>query len=89
MIVITQWGGLATNISPYAMKPGSAATQVNLQSLVPGAVSVRDGMKSVSFATHTGSTQAVVQAFHYQHGTTPHIVYQNAAGHIYVGRGPS
>ncbi len=89
MIVINQWGGLATNASPYSIKPGSAVTQVNLQSLIPGAVVVRDGLTSVSFATHTGATHPVIQAFHFQHGTVPHIVYQNAAGSILVAKGPS
>lgn len=89
MIVINQWGGLATNASPYAIKPGTAVTQVNLQSLAPGSVVVRDGLTSVSFTTHTGSTQAVIQTFHFQHGTLPHVVYQNASGHIYVAKGPN
>jgi hypothetical protein len=89
MIVINQWAGLATNASPYSIKPGAAVTQVNLQSLRPGSMVVRDGLTSASFTTHTGSTAAVVQVFHYQHGTTPHIVYQNASGRIYVGKGPS
>jgi len=89
MIVINAWKGLVTNVGPYAVPPGAAATQVNLQSLVPGSVVVRSGVTSVTFATHTGASSPVVQVFHYQHGTVPHIVYQNSSGYVYVGKGPS
>lgn len=89
MIVIDKWTGLVTNSSPYAKPPTAAATQVNLQSLAPGELVSRQGMTSVIFGTHTGSTQPVVQCVHYQHGTTPHIVYQNAAGLVYVAKGPT
>lgn len=87
MITIDAWKGLVTNASPYSVPATAAATQVNLQALVPGSVVVRSGMTNVSFATHTGSTTAVVQMFHFQHSTTGHLVYQNAAGGIYVAKG--
>lgn len=89
MIVIDKWGGLVTNASPYAVPPTAAATQVNMQCLAPGELNVRSGRTSVTFATHTGSTSPVIQVTHFQHGTTPHIVYQNAAGAVYVAKGPS
>jgi hypothetical protein len=89
MIVIDQWKGLVTNASPYATPTGSAVTQVNLQAIIPGVVAVRSGVTSVSMATHTGSTAAIVQMFPFQHGTTAHLVYQNASGLVYVAKGPS
>lgn len=89
MIVIDKWPGLVTNLGAYAAPPGAAATQVNLQALVPGSVRVRPGLASVSFTTHTGSTAAVVQIFPFQHGATLHVVYQNASGGVYVAKGPS
>jgi hypothetical protein len=89
MIVLEAWKGLVTNVGPYAAPPGSAATQVNLQALVPGAVVVRSGVTNVSFATHTGASAPVVQVFNFQHGTVGHVVYQNASGGIFVGKGPS
>ena len=89
MITIDKWTGLITNASPYAKPPTAAVTQVNLQVLVPGELSTRSGVTSVTFAAHTGSTQPVVQCVHFQHSTTPHIVYQNSAGSVFVAKGPS
>jgi hypothetical protein len=88
MITTEKWAGLVTNASPYSIPPGSAVTQVNLQVISPGQLTVRPGTVSVSFATHTGSTIPVVRAFRYPHAAD-NIVYQNAAGEIRVGRSPS
>jgi hypothetical protein len=88
MIVIDKWAGLVTNASPYAIPPGAAVTQVNLQILSPGQLTVRPGTASVSFASHTGSTQAIVTAFRYPRETES-VLYQNAAGKLFVARGPS
>jgi hypothetical protein len=89
MIVIDNWKGLVTNASPYSLPPGAAVTQVNLQVISPGQISVRPGTASVSFTTHSGATSPVVQSFRFQHGTVEHIVYQSAAGSVYVAKGPS
>lgn len=88
MIVIEKWAGLVTNASPYAIPPGAAVTQVNLQVIVPGQVSVRPGSTSVTFATHSGATAAVVRMFRYPRDSE-NIVYQNASGQIRVGRTPA
>lgn len=89
MIVIDKWTGLATNASPFVIPPTSSATQVNLQCLEPGEIASRAGMTTVTFTTHTASTSPVVQCVHFQHGLVPQIVYQNAAGRLYVAKGPS
>jgi hypothetical protein len=89
MIVIDKWAGLVTNASPYALPPGAAVTQVNVQVLVPGQIQVRPGTVSVSWTTHTGSTSPVISAFRFQHGTNDQVVYQNSLGQIYVAKGPS
>jgi hypothetical protein len=88
MIIIEKWAGLVTNASPYAIPPGAAVTQVNLQVLVPGQVAVRPGTSAVSFASHTGSTQSIVKAFRYPRDVEA-IIYQNSAGNIFVARGPA
>lgn len=88
MIVIEKWAGLVTNASPYVVPPGSAVTQVNFQVLSPGRLTVRPGTVSVSFSTHTGSTSPIVRAFRYPR-ETENILYQNAAGKIFVAKGPS
>ena len=89
MIIIDKWTGLATNSSPYAQPPTAAATQVNVQALIPGELACRKGMTGVSFTTHTGSTSPIINCVNFQHGTITNIVYQNAAGGIYVAKGPS
>jgi hypothetical protein len=89
MIIIEKWAGLVTNASPYTIPPGSAVTQVNIQVLTPGQISVRPGMANLSWATHTGTTTPIVSAFRFQNRTSETIVYQNSSGRIYVARGPS
>jgi hypothetical protein len=88
MIAIDKWPGLVTNASPYSLPPGAAVTQVNLQVLSPGQLTVRPGLNAVSFASHTGSTLPIVRAFRYP-AQTEAVVYQNSAGKIFVARGPS
>lgn len=88
MIVIDKYAGLATNASPYSLPPGAAVTQVNVQVLVPGQIQVREGLTTVSWTTHTGATEPIVRAIHFQHSTFPQVVYQNADGGLYVAKGP-
>lgn len=87
MIVIDKWAGLATNASPFSIPPGSAATQVNLQALIPGQLQVRPGMAAVSWASHTAMSAPAVVAFRFQNGTQETVVYQNSSGQIGVARG--
>ena len=88
MIIIDKWAGLVTNASPYAIPPGAAATQVNLQCIRPGELACRPGTVSVSFATHTGSTTAVVSMLRIP-ALSESVIYQNASGQLRIARGPS
>lgn len=88
MIVIDKWAGLVTNASPYSIPPGAGVTQVNLQVISPGRLSVRPGTTSVSFSSHTGTTAPIIRAFRYP-GTTESVLYQNSSGAILVAKGPS
>ena len=83
MIPITKWAGLVTNASQYAIPPGATVEQVNLQCLVPGQLTVRPGMATVAFTNAVTTGGAVVRAFRYQHGSSEHIVFQDAIGNIY------
>lgn len=87
MISVEKWAGLVTNASPYAIPPGAAVTQVNLQVISPGQLIVRPGTSAVSFTSHTASTAPVVRMFRYPRETDS-IVYQNNSGVILVARGP-
>jgi len=84
MIAITSWPGLTTNASPYAVPPGAAVTQVNLQCLFPGTLTVRPGTAAVSFSSHSASTLPVRKMFRYPQSTDK-IIYQNSGGKILVG----
>lgn len=88
MISIEKWAGLVTNASPYSLPPGAGVTQVNLQVISPGQLTVRPGSTTASFVAHTGSTASIVRAFCYPRETDA-VVYQNASGQIRVAKGPS
>lgn len=88
MIIIEKWGGLATNISPYAIPPGAAVTQVNLQCLVPGQLSVRAGVAAMTWSSHTGATLPITMLCRVQQGTTETVLYQNSAKSLFVASGP-
>jgi hypothetical protein len=88
MIIIEKWSGLATNASPYALPPGAAVTQVNLQVLSPGRLTVRPGLAAVSFSSHTGATAPIRTALRCP-GSQEAVLYQNSDGVIFVARGIS
>jgi hypothetical protein len=87
MIIIDKWAGLVTNASPYAIPPGAAVTQVNLQAIMPGQLTVRPGHNAVTFTSNTGGTLPVRSAIRYP--TENAVIYQDSAGLIRVGRGPA
>jgi hypothetical protein len=87
MIVIEKWGGLVTNASPYVLPPGAAVTQVNLQAIVPGQLTVRPGTAAMTFTSHTGGTSPIRSSMRYP--ATNALVYQSANGVIRVAVGPS
>lgn len=89
MIVIDKWTGLVTNASPYAIASGAAVTQVNLQAIVPGRVSVRPGMQAVTWASLTGGTSPVRRVFRAPCGGTERLIYQDDAGVVRSAEGPS
>ena len=88
MISIDKWAGLVTNASPYSLPPGAAVTQVNLQVIAPGRITVRPGLTAAAFATSSGGATAVRSTLRYP-GQTDSVIHQDAAGVIYVSRGAS
>jgi hypothetical protein len=87
MIIIEKWAGLVTNASPYAIPPGAAVTQVNLQVIAPGRLEVRPGTQAVSFSSLSAGSSPVRSGMRYPDSDA--IIYQDAAGAIRVGVGPS
>lgn len=89
MITIEKWAGLVTNASPYALPPGAAVTQVNLQIISPGQIAVRPGLQAVTFDAHTASaTASPMRAAMRYPGVVDSIIYQNARGEIFLAKGP-
>jgi len=88
MITIEKWAGLATNASPYSIPPGAASTQVNLQVISPGQLTVRPGAVTVGFATAAGSTAPTVRAMRTPFANVEKIIHQNNLGQVYVSQTP-
>jgi len=90
MIIIDKWAGLVTNASPYAIPPGAAVTQVNLQVLTPGQLVVRSAMTAHSYASSEGNTRPIRAMARVQAASgIENILYQNAAGELYAVRASS
>lgn len=87
MIVIDKWAGLVTNAGQYALPPGAAVTQVNLQILSPGQIVTRPGMRAVTWTSHTAQANPIIRAFRYQHGTVEQVLYQDSSGGISIAKG--
>ena len=86
MINIEKFAGLVTNASPYAIPPGAAVTQVNVQCISPGQLTVRPGMQAYTLSSTVSATLPVVASFSFQHAGGSVIVYQDAVGNIFSGK---
>ena len=86
MINIEKFAGLVTNASPYAIPPGAAVTQVNVQCISPGQLSVRPGMQAYTLSSTVSATQPVVASFSFQHGGGSIVVYQDSFGRVFSSR---
>lgn len=80
MITIDKWAGLVTNASPFSLPPGAAVTQVNLQIISPGQVTVRPGLATVSLGTVGGTVRSSMRV----PGTNDRIIFQTADGVVRV-----
>lgn len=69
MIRINKWPGLLTSASPYLVPAGGALEQINCQSLYPGQLSVRGGMKAVTFSGGEPDLGPFVEVWGYSPGS--------------------
>jgi hypothetical protein len=83
MFTVQKWLGLVNNASPYALPAGSMIEQINLQSVIPGQLTCRRGLTTMSFTSADSSSLPIRSAFRYQNGTGEHLVYQDSSGKIY------
>lgn len=86
MIIIDKWPGLVTNASPYAIPPGAAATQVNLQAINPGQLVVRAGLTAV---TASGAPSKAFKIFRSPSQTYERLIIQTDAGSVYIATSPT
>ncbi len=82
----SQWPGLVTNASPFAIPPTAAVEQVNLSGHVPGQVSVRGGMRKV--ATADGSPE-VLDCFPLEVDGKPALVGMRTNGSLALLESPA
>lgn len=60
---ISQWSGLRTQSSPYAIPPGGAQQQVNFVLSAPGQIASRGGMTDTAFLRGRAPAGVIEQAF--------------------------
>jgi len=61
MLRLAKWGGVVTNVSPYAVPPGGAQQQVNFMLTRPGQLTSRGGMRPLDDPTGAGGMGVVEQ----------------------------
>lgn len=88
---IEKWGGLLSNVSPYAIPPGGAAIQINLQNVAPGQISVRGGMRQMAFASALSGGATIRDLYRYAYGTSlaEKLVVYDDTGAIQVLSSPA
>lgn len=82
----SQWPGLVTHASPFAIPPTAAVDQVNLASDVPGQVYVRGGMRKVAVA---GGIPDIIDCFPYEVDGKPAIVAMLPDGTLVARQSPA
>ncbi len=69
MIRISKWSGVVTTASPYILPAGGAVEQINAQSLIPGQLTVRGGMKAVTASGLPSPAEALIELWGYSPGS--------------------
>lgn len=77
----SQWAGLVTNASPYALPPGASVEQVNLSSSTAGQLSVRGGMRVV--LSGTSPVTDVVDMYPFLIGGSQRLIALGSNGTVY------
>jgi hypothetical protein len=84
---LSKWGGLLTYVSPYAVPAGGAVSQINLTCSIAGQLTVRDGMRPVSFSET--SPTGCLDVAGYSYGGTNKVLAFTSDGHLQVLESPS
>lgn len=84
---ILAWPGLGSN---QYLSGKFASEQNNAQCLIPGALSVRKGLKKLSFTSEpNAAANNIISMYHFQRHDVELVVYEDASGNLRAGRNPS
>lgn len=88
-VTIDQFSGRVSNRSPH-VGPEAFVEFDNLQSLTPGVMHPRKGMRPLVFSpTITPGTDDVIAMYSYRAPASETILWENSAGKLIVGFSPS
>jgi len=76
------WAGLVTNASPFALPPGAAVEQVNLNCSIPGQLQSRGGMRPLAVSPEDRSSIVHCHAVQLPSGTA--VIAQRVDGTVIV-----
>lgn len=80
------WAGLVTNASPYAIPAGAAVEQTNLNTVTPGQLTSRGGMRAVLC---TPSATESRDCYPYVFGNSVRLLVLNASGAVVALSAPA
>lgn len=89
---VSKWPGRISDADPTDLPPGGMVAQDNWESLIPGRLTVRKGLRRVTFtndaAPSTVSSADIISLHRHHHGVEDVFPYQLDDGSVCVGTGP-
>ena len=84
---VHDWKGLISNADPHDIHPGAGQEVSNLLVLAPGTMEARKGVRPVTFGNAiAATTNSIITMVAYKGQTGSHVVYEDSAGNVKVGR---
>lgn len=85
------FAGQVSNVDPHDVPAGAMVSQINLTNIVPGQLTVRRGMRKISFASGTTGTSAtaVVSLVEFNRPESQFVAFATSDGRIVAGRTPA
>lgn len=88
VVHLDEWG-LVSNRSPHKA-PAAPVVLDNCESLSPGRLTARRGLKQITFSNSTTAvTDDIIAMQRFQTTTGDWIIYETSAGAVKIGRDPS
>lgn len=87
-VEIDAWPGRISNADPTDIPPGAAQVQDNIQSLVPGELSVRKGIqRSTAYTPSSATSNDIISQYTYQRPDGDWLITVDTGGNIKARRG--